>query len=122
MKHLRQQMSEASNKEEMLVYREKLLESKQENVNLQQVLQQELQSKYRLEELLRIKGCYFFNEDEGVYRETTPKNSQNLAYCPKCMHSKEKLFLCVFHRQKNANDGFALSVIGKVGLKQQIRE
>lgn len=84
MEDFGQRMSEASSKEEMLVYRQKLLDMKQEMLNLQ-----EQQSKNRLEELLRLKDDYFFNEEEGVYREVNPKNNQNLAYCPKCMHERK---------------------------------
>ena len=90
MEDFGQRMSEASNKEEMLIYRQKLLDMKQEMLNLQQAFLQEQQSKNKLEELLRLKDDYFFNEEEGVYREVNPKNNQSLAYCPKCMHNKEK--------------------------------
>lgn len=90
MEDFGQRMSEVSNKEEMLTYRQKLLDMKQEMLNLQQAFLQEQQSKYHLEELLRMKDVYFFNEDEGVYREINPKNGHSLAFCPKCMHEKEK--------------------------------
>lgn len=90
MEDFGQRMSEASSKEEMLTYRQKLLDMKQEMLNLQQAFLQEQQSKNRLEELLRLKDDYFFNEEEGVYREVNPKNNQSLAYCPKCMHDREK--------------------------------
>lgn len=90
MEDFGQRMSEATNKEEMLTYRQKLLDMKQEMLNLQQAFLQEQQSKIKLEELLKLKDDYFFNEEEGVYREVNPKKNQSLAYCPKCMHDREK--------------------------------
>ncbi len=90
MEEFGQRMSEASNKEEMLTYQQKLLDMKQEMLNLQQAFLQEQQLKNGLEEFLRLKDDYIFNEEEGVYREVSLKNNQNLAYCPKCMHNREK--------------------------------
>ena len=58
----------------MLIYRQKLLDMKQEMLNLQQAFLQEQQSKNKLEELLGLKDDYFFNE-EGVYKEANPKNN-----------------------------------------------
>lgn len=90
MEDFGQRIAEASTEEEMLAYRQRLLDMKQEMLNLQQSFLEEQRSRYRMEELLRLKGEYFFNEDEGVYREVSPKNGHGLAYCPKCMHDKEK--------------------------------
>ncbi len=90
MEDFGQRISEASSKEEILIYRQKLLDIKQEMLNLQQAFLQEQQSKNKLEELLRLRDDYFFNEEEGIYREVNPKNNQNLAYCPKCIHDREK--------------------------------
>jgi hypothetical protein len=90
MEDFGRRIADASNQEEMLAYRHKLLDMKQEMINLQQAFLQEQQSKHQLEELLRIKDAYYFNEDEGVYREICPKTGHSLAYCPKCMHQKEK--------------------------------
>lgn len=90
MEDFGQRISAVSDKEEMLTYRQKLLDMNQEMLNLQQAFLQEQQSKNRLEELLRLKDDYFFNQEEGVYRAVNPKNNQNLAFCPKCIHEKEK--------------------------------
>ena len=64
MEDFGQRMSEASNKEEMLTYRQKLLDMKQEMLNLQQHFAGAT-IQISLRRTFTDKDAYFFNEDEG---------------------------------------------------------